>query len=895
MPDRSLSRFSPDSDPSPWEPTVSADEQPVRDGDEEPPAHDATELLDAIIEVGDPDHVVLARVLGYYHQTLKDNAEALAYLHKRCLVHAELLDTFKLGFSNRTLGLRLPKVNRRAGFAIRTQLQRLGILRSSGHEHFHGAIVVPVYDTDGRVEQLYGRLTTRSPKPGARLHLYAPEQPRGVFNLQALDARDVIVCKSVIDALTFWCQDFRNVTCSWGLDGFTHEHLVAFQEHAVERVLVAFDRTDAGDKAAQLLAERLADHGMQVFRVVLPQGCDVNDYATSDAGQERGLEVLVRNATWLAGTRSAPVVESVVSPPTVVAEDTAALAATFLAEPAAPAVDTEEREHEVVFKFGDRRWRVRGLDKNTSFERMKVNVLVNRDHPDVAGFHVDTLELYSARQRSGFVRDAALELGLEERVVKADLARVLLELERLQEEHIRRALTPQAQEVVLTDAERAAALSLLRDPRLVDRVVEDYARCGLVGEQDNVLLGYLVTVSRKLTEPLALVVQASSAAGKSALMETVLAFTPEEDRLSYSAMTAQALYYLGALDLRHKVLAISEQYGAESASYALKLLQSEGSLTIASTGRDPQTGRHLTSEYRVEGPVAVLMTTTSIEIDEELLNRCLVVTVDEGEGQTRAIHERQRRRETLEGVLEREERRGVAVLHQNAQRLLRPLLVVNPYAPGLQFGPSGVRSRRDFPKYLGLIRAIALLHQHQRQVRTVERDGVNVSYIEVAEGDIALADRLLGHMLRRDLGELPPQTGTLLGLVVEYVEARAETEGVEPCDVRFTRREVREATGWGNTALKVHMKRLQDLEMLHVHTGGAKRRIVYELDAYTYGEKWSGSGRGVVGGVTGPQLSNDRHDMRGVVASVGGTHAAGDDGAPYRRVTSDALVGTGDG
>ena len=828
---------------------------------------------DAIVEVGDPDHVVLARVVDYYRATLKDSPEALAYLQRRGLAHAELLDTFKLGFSNRTLGLRLPKVNRRAGFAIRTQLQRLGILRGTGHEHFHGAIVVPVYGADGGIVQLYGRLTTRSPKPGARLHVLAPDPPRGVFNIQALDARDVIVTKSIIDALTFWCAGLRNVTCAWGLDGLTEEHLVAFQEHAVERVLVAFDRTPAGDKAAALLAERLADRGMQVFRVVLPQGLDVNGYATSEPGQERGLEVLVRNAVWLAGTRPQPMPAQVQVPegdafpeesqPARVVVPTTTQEPAFLAPPATPAVDTEQHEHEVVMRFGDRRWRVRGLDRNTSFERLKVNVLVNREHPDIAGFHADVLELYSARQRAAFIRDAATEIGVEERVVKADLARVLLELERLQEEHIRRLLEPNAkQEVVLTEAETRAAMELLRDPNLVERIVEDYGRCGLVGERDGKLVAHIAAVSRKLDQPLALVVQSSSSAGKSSLMEAVLAFVPEEERVSYSAMTGQSLYYMGEHDLAHKVLAVTEQQGAAEAAYALKLLQSEGELTIASTGKDPQTGRLMTQEYRVVGPVMLFLTTTTPDLDEELLNRCLVLTVDEGQEQTRAIHARQREAQTLESLLARDDRARIVKLHQNAQRLLRPLAVVNPHAPRLSFGVGRTRTRRDHAKYLTLIRAIALLHQHQRSVRAVEHQGAEVRYIEVEEQDIALADRLFA-VLRPGLEELPPQTAKLLGLIEAVVQARADREGLDQCDVRFTRREVREATGWGNTALKTHMARLVDLEHLTVHTGGARRRITYGL-ACTYdanwsgsGGNWSGSGQPLVGGAPRPYSSND--------------------------------------
>ena len=233
---------------------------------------------------------------------------------------------------------------------------------------------------------------------------------------------------------------------------------------------------------------------------------------------------------------------------------------------------------------------------------------------------------------------------------------------------------------------------------------------------------------------------------------------PEEERVSYSAMTGQSLFYMGETDLAHKVLAIAEEEGAERASYALKLLQSEGELTIASTGKDPHSGKLVTHEYRVQGPVAILLTTTAIDVDEELLNRCLVLTVDEDREQTRAIHVRQREGETLEGLLAERERRRIVERHKNAQRLLKPLLVVNPYARQLTFLDDRTRTRRDHVKYLTLIRTIALLHQHQRPRKTTLDGNDLVEYIEVDLSDIATANRLAHDVLGRSLDELPPQT-----------------------------------------------------------------------------------------------------------------------------------------
>jgi hypothetical protein len=494
---------------------------------------------------------------------------------------------------------------------------------------------------------------------------------------------------------------------------------------------------------------------------------------------------------------------------------------------APPEVATETKEEEVIFTLGPRRYRVRGLKKALSAETLKVNILVSQGEV----FHVDTVDMYSARQRAAFVKATADELRTPEEALKRDMGALLLKLEELQEAVLKEKLAPKKQAPTLTEDEREQALALLKHPRLLEVITEDFERCGVVGEETNKLVGYLAAISRKLEEPLAVLIQSSSAAGKSSLMEAVLAFVPEEDKTKFSAMTGQSLFYMGDADLKHKVLAIVEEEGAARASYALKLLQSEGELTIAAPGKDPASGKLVTHEYRVEGPTQLFLTTTASELDEELLNRCLVLTVDEERAQTKAIHEKQREKQTLEGLLARRDRDAVLKLHQNAQRLLRPLAVVNPYARQLTFLDDRTRARRDFPKYLTLIRVIALLHQHQRPVKTVQHLGQPVEYVEVTPEDIAIANRLAHAVLGRSLDDLPPQTRRLLTLLDEYVTKGCTLQGVARGEFRFTRRLVREALGFGDTQLKVHFGRLLEMEYLRVHrgrAGGFEYECLYE-------------------------------------------------------------------
>ena len=222
----------------------------------------------------------------------------------------------------------------------------------------------------------------------------------------------------------------------------------------------------------------------------------------------------------------------------------------------------------------------------------------------------------------------------------------------------------------MSEEERDDALELLRDRDLTARVIADLNSLGVVGEETNLLVAYLATISRISEHPFGVVVQSSSAAGKSTLADAVCQLVPEEDLASYSALTGQALYYLGSGDLSHKVLAVSEQQGAARALYALKLLLTEGRLAIASTGKDPASGRLRTRSYEVQGPVALVLTTTASELDPELSNRLVVLGVDEDQAQTRAIHAAQRRAASLEGLVSRRRKEALVLRHRNAQRLL---------------------------------------------------------------------------------------------------------------------------------------------------------------------------------------------------------------------------------
>ncbi len=848
------------------------------------------------------DLALMRQVVDYYQARLKENPAALAYLQKRGIANEEALARFKVGFVDRTLGLRLPNNQRKEGTALRARLTAMGIIRKTGHEHMRGRIVFPVPAfTPGAPEDwtvigtIYGRAVGEVEKH--ERHLFLPGPIRGIWNAAALASPSVIITEGIIDAFTFWCAGFHNVTTAYSAKTLPHELLEVLLAAKTRQVLLAFDRDNSGDDGTAASAAQLAAHGIECLRVMFPPGHDANSYALSVTPPEKSLGLLLRTAQPIGEVRSKPAVSSshdTRAPSSLAASGSAAEAAeprsehrvassehapitpneasalqpsvpsafapqahkaarketavetttapapiagtsaneaTPPASPAAPSgaavTITKNEPDETVLVVGDREYRVRGLAKNAGIESLKITLRLMC----AERWHLDNLDLCLARERERFITAAASETALKPDLIKRDLGRVLFALEQLQEQRLRAARAPQKPAAPDMPAPlRERALSLLRDPKLLDRILEAFSACGVVGEEVNKLVGYLAATSRLMERPLAVIIQSTSAAGKTALMDAILAFFPPEARVKYSAMTGQALYYLGDADLRHKILAIVEEEGAEKASYALKLLQSEGELSIASTGKDPHTGRMVTQEYRVEGPVMIFLTTTAVDLDEELLNRCLVLTVDESREQTRRIHAQQRARYTLEGIAAATTKSDVLALHRAAQSLLKPYEVHIPWAQQLTFLDEKTRTRRDHNKYLQLIAAVALLHQHQREIRPVAcADGRTVPCVVATLDDLTIANKLAHETLGRCLDEMPPQTRRLLGLLWEMAREVAARTKTDVDEVWFTRRQVRERTGWSNTQLKVHLDRLADLEYLVLRRADHGQSFVYEL------------------------------------------------------------------
>lgn len=728
---------------------------------------------------------ILNRVVSFYYKSFCEDKRAMEYLQLRGITDNSIFTDFQIGYSNGTL------LNTTADEGeVYEALKEIGILNDKGNEMFYGCTVFPVFDENKDCVGLYGRRITE----GATDHLYLPGPRKGVFNHYAAKrSKTIILTESIIDALTLYNAGFKDVIPCYGVNGLIEDHIDLFKRYGIKEIYICFDNDDAGKLGAENIAEQLKEENITSYIVTLPESSDdktdINSFFHKNKEAPVIFERLLKNTNPRTAVRSDRVIKEEIN-------------------------HYEKTDTGFSIQYGERRYEVKGITR----EGVKLKATIKAAHDK--RFHLDTVDLYSNRSRLYYAKACSVLYAEEEQIITEDMTRLIELCESWKHD-----ASDNAPDKKMTKTEEDDALEFLKDPLFFNRLLDDFETIGLTGEEANKLMGYIAATSRKLDEPLSVLIQSRSAAGKSTLQDAVISLIPDEDYVKYTRLTGQALFYKEEDSLINKLLAIEEEQGAKEASYSIRNIQSSKCLSIAATGKDPVSGKLRTEEYKVKGPVALMITTTEAELDYETSNRFITLTIDESKEMTEKILQKQRQQDTLEGLVKKAKTEHITKRHHNAQRLLRPLHVVNPYAEQLSFPAESLRARRDHKKYLGLIKAIAFIHQYQREIKTIGNNGTTVQYIEATIEDIAQANKLAGEILGRTLDELSPPSRLLLKMIREMVEARGKGQK-QYC---FTRKDIRDWSQWSDFQIKTHIRQLEDLEYIYSATGKKGKEYIYEL------------------------------------------------------------------
>jgi len=731
---------------------------------------------------------VLARVVKLYECAFADSPIAREYLTAHAITDARLVSDARVGYSDGTLPDKLPGDGK-----TQVELMQIGVLLEDGTERFRDCVVFPVFGEDGRIVTLCGeRIGTER---GSGEHL--PDRPLALWNdRNAGSFTSLYVVDSVIDAMSLQMCGLPNVVSVQCPSELRPCDATAFSRLGIDQLTLIPGAGSADGSPLGLLAESL-NTKIHTRTVVFPDGHTPNSLLC-----ERGPQAVVD----------------------------------LLAKPDGGAVVTEDPRSSAGpspagsaggdFKvtYSGRAFHILGLERGA--RKLKATVRVEHG----GRLHVDTLDFYNARARRVLCQDLARIFDRSPYEMEGDVARLITACENWQPPAPGTGIDGAA---AISEEDEKEAREFGRSPDLIEKIIVDFESCGLVGERHNKLLCYLAAVSRKMDEPLSVLILSSSGSGKSTLQDTTLRFCPPEDVIKLTSLTGKALFYKDEMSLKHKVLALEEEAGADEASYAIRNLISAGELVIETTVRDGTTGRLTSVPNRVQGPTAVFYTVTDPQVDPETRSRFFVLGIDESRDQTRAILERQRQRQKNGGLLADHLREEALCRHRNFQRLLQPLVVVNPFAEQLTYGDHRLQARRDQPKYLNLIRAIAFLRQMSKAVKSWQTDnGDAIPYIEVDLADVRTGNELATAVLGTTLDELSSPSRDLLRLLEEMVTATLDNLGADALDrsaVAFTRRQIREFTGWSNYRVHTHLRELVDLEYVTIESGRNGMPFRYRL------------------------------------------------------------------
>ena len=361
----------------------------------------------------------------------------------------------------------------------------------------------------------------------------------------------------------------------------------------------------------------------------------------------------------------------------------------------------------------------------------------------------DVIDLNSARSRKQFVGEAMQaafpDLSSDDRPaeVRAEMHRQLTALatcppgagtppaDAVQAEEDLRV----AELAKMPDDIKAAALAMLLDPKLLERVSADIEASGVVGEKKNRLLIYLAGTSAQLDRPISVIVRGGSSSGKSFLVEKVSSFFPPEVVLRATSLTTNALYYFPAGTLRHRFVVggersrIVDDDQAET-TRALREMIESGRLSKAVPIKEGE--RITTRLIEQEGPISYVETTTLNNIFNEDANRSLLLNSDERNEQTRRIMDATAADADGKTRVDIERIRSI---HHAIQRMIPRVKVDIPFARAIaaNYPDERLESRRDFRHLLQLVRAVALLHFHQRERSQAGAVIATLADYEVAE------------------------------------------------------------------------------------------------------------------------------------------------------------------
>jgi DNA primase len=734
---------------------------------------------------------VLTKFFSYYKQGLPRSKKAVDYLASRCIDYKITETAFNSGGLHGEV-----KHNN-----LIESMVRFGLLKQLPAKGYSAwakdCIIFPLKNQEGKIISLYGRSTAPSNSPGggepanASRHFYLNNREGLYPGYPSLQTKKLILTESIIDAASLLQQkeitEQYTVLSLYGTNGLTEEHQTAIAAlPQAEEIILMLDADEAGEAAISKHAHTLRSihPHIRITCTSLPAGEDINSVlCTHDDASVLQNIIEQRKDFSFSIEKEKP--EQLITTATV------------------SKLDTRNTEL-LIYDNCELYFEILGGIKITGLDRMKVTLKVQHkekvNHPQWY-----SIDLYNQVQREQTINNVAETLELSTQQTTNTFINLITELESHRIKKIEALQPKEKQQHEMTAAARQTAINELKKEKLIERHNKMIGLTGIVGEEKNRMVAYLIYTMRKQQNPLHVMFLGASGSGKTYLQEKISELIPDEDKIEITQITENALYYFKQHELQYKLIIFEDLDGALQVFYPLRELQTKRKISKTVTLKDSK-GNLKTITIVVEGPVCISGCTTKEKIYEDNANRCILLYIDMSKDQDKKIMEYHAAVES--GDIDQEKENQYKELFKNIQRVLRPIQVNNPYSKFITLPEAVFRPRRTITLLRGFIKAIAFYSQYQREVK---KDKHGQLYIDVTYEDIEQGFYYMKDVLFSKSDELTKATREFFEKLKEYTKQNSLTS--------FKTQDIRKLFRMEPRTIQRYMKELSQYSYIKRITG----------------------------------------------------------------------------
>ena len=785
----------------------------------------------------------LEKIFAYFQNGLHMSKIGNEYLQQRGL------DKGKLAATGCAVGYNSGQYHHRTNSNLIEGSVKYGLLIPSDKNNTGGAgyniwgkmsIVFPLKNKQGQCISFYARsiYDTKHSK-----HYYMRDS-EGLFPAYPMfNTKHLLITESVIDAATLLQHTEINsqftILAAYGTNRLTDEHLIAIKDlKELEEIIFYFDGDDAGKKAVEKYTDTLKElmPNVNISHVVTLDDEDVNSIyckygldllitqinereASTPSGSPEGGEKEGLVTLDIPTTINETIAQKENTPPKKVESknESVSQSPSFggLGEASSFTVDNPEA---LVWQNKHLHIMILGGIKLSGLDRLKTTLKIKAKHNHYTPLR-HNLDLYNTEHLLRLKQNVSEQLEVSITITDVSFNELIEDLENYRLQRIGSLQTVKTISAPMTTIETETSINYLKHPELMLNTMSDIGKTGVVGEHLNRMTMFLVFLSRITADPLHIISFGASGTGKTYLQENVAKLIPDEDKLEITALSGNALYYFKNDDLKNKLLLIEDYDGVQEGLYPLRELSTKQKITKRVPLKDSK-GNIKTYTFTVEGPVSIAGCTTKESVYEDNANRCILLYLDTGSEQDERIMEYQRK--VSAGLINYQEEEKYRSLLRNVQRMIKPIRVINPYAPCLKIPKNILKPRRSHRLYLRFIEIVTLYNQYQREVKINPHD--NEPFIETTFDDIAWANKLLKHILIRKADELTTACRSFL----ERLKSHLKTKGQNTFKAKDIRSELRIHA----SSLKKYLLELSVNGYIKVSGGNKAKGYLYEITSY---------------------------------------------------------------